>query len=155
GSTLADIPLLLMDRSFRRWCIEGVSGLSDLKSFWQWYDGLSAAEQSRVTGPVMSRLRAVLLRDFVRKSLGPANPPLDIGAVLNGGALLVRVPKGVLGSDASRLLGSFVMARVWQEVTGRARDRIRHDASLYVDECQNFMTLPRSIEEMLAEARGY
>lgn len=31
----------------------------------------------------------------------------------------------------------------------------RVDAALYVDECQNFFTLPRSFDEMLAEARGY
>jgi cell wall-associated NlpC family hydrolase len=31
----------------------------------------------------------------------------------------------------------------------------RVDAALYVDECQNFLNLPRSFDEMLAEARGY
>ena len=31
----------------------------------------------------------------------------------------------------------------------------RMDTALYVDGCQNFLTLPRSFDEMLAEARGY
>jgi hypothetical protein len=70
---------------------------------------------------------------------------------------LVRVPKGLLGEETARLVGSFVVASVWQAVTARAQlgQEVRVDASLYVDECQNFLTLPRSFDEMLAEARGY
>jgi hypothetical protein len=69
----------------------------------------------------------------------------------------VRVPKGILGDETARLLGSFVVAKVWQTATHRARlgQPARVDASLYVDECQNFLNLPRSFDEMLAEARGY
>jgi hypothetical protein len=46
---------------------------------------------------------------------------------------------------------------VWQAATHRARmgQSARVDAALYVDECQNFLNLPRSFDEMLAEARGY
>jgi len=76
---------------------------------------------------------------------------------LDGGICLVRVPKGVLGEDTARLLGSFVLARVWQVAAARARQgqEERADASLVVDECQNFLMLPRSFDEMVAEARGY
>jgi hypothetical protein len=71
--------------------------------------------------------------------------------------LLARLPKGLLGDDTARLLGSFVVARVWQAATARARtgQRLRQPASLYVDECQNFLTLPYRFEELLPEARGY
>jgi hypothetical protein len=50
-----------------------------------------------------------------------------------------------------------VVARVWQAATARARtgQRLRAPASLYVDECQNFLTLPYRFEELLPEARGY
>jgi len=80
-----------------------------------------------------------------------------MGQVLDGGVLLARLPKGLLGDDTSRLLGSFVVAAVWQAATHRARlgQAARVDSSLYVDECQNFLNLPRSFEELLAEARGY
>ena len=69
----------------------------------------------------------------------------------------MRVPKGILGEETARLLGSFVVAKVWQAATHRARlgQVARVDAALYVDECQNFLNLPRSFDEMLAEARGY
>ncbi len=71
--------------------------------------------------------------------------------------LLVRVPKGTLGEDTSRLLGSFVVARVWQAALARAArpEHARADCALYVDEVHNYLNLPTPLEEMLAEARGY
>ncbi len=67
------------------------------------------------------------------------------------------VGSGPVGDDTARLLGSFVVARVWQAATARARtgQPLRQPASLYVDECQNFLTLPYRFEELLPEARGY
>jgi hypothetical protein len=46
---------------------------------------------------------------------------------------------------------------VWQAATARARqpETTRRDATLIIDECQNFLNLPRSIDEICAEARGY
>ena len=77
--------------------------------------------------------------------------------MLDGGLCLVRVPKGTLGDSTARLLGSFVVATVWQAATARARlgQSARVDASLYLDEAHNFLCLPGSLEDMLAEARGY
>jgi hypothetical protein len=81
----------------------------------------------------------------------------DMGEVLDGGALLVRIPKGQLGEDTSKLLGSLVLAQVWQAATARAKiapDK-RRDATLIIDEAQNFLTLANSLDTMLAEARKY
>ncbi len=59
----------------------------------------------------MNKLRAFLLRRFVRDTVGARASSFDMGAVLDGGLCLVRVPKGVLGEETTRLLGSFVLAR--------------------------------------------
>lgn len=157
GATLADVPRLLADDGFRRPYVEGIGDPVGLGGFWRWYDELSEGERGRVIGPVMNKLRAFLLRPFVRNVVGGAKSSFDMGKVLDGGICLVRVPKGVLGEETARLLGSFVVAKVWQAATARARlaQEVRVDASLHVDECQNFLTLPRSFDEMLAEARGY
>jgi energy-coupling factor transporter ATP-binding protein EcfA2 len=40
-----------------------------LAGFWQWYDEMNPAERSKVIGPVLARLRAFLLRDFVRQTM--------------------------------------------------------------------------------------
>ena len=118
---------------------------------------MSEANRTQVIGPLMNKLRAFLLRDFVRQIVGRPDSSFDMGHVLDGGVCLVRVPKGILGEETARLLGSFVVAKVWQSATHRARlgQAARVDASLVVDECQNFLHLPRSFDEMLAEARGY
>jgi hypothetical protein len=128
-----------------------------LKGFWDVYEAMSPAAQSQMVGPVMNKLRVVLTRPFVAAVLGSTTSSFDLGAVLDGGLLLARLPKGTLGEDSCRLLGSFVVAKVWQTVTARARSgqTARHDATLYLDEAQNFLTLPGSIADMLAEARGY
>jgi len=157
-ATLADVPRLLQDAGFRRRATAGIAfDRAGLGGFWSWYEEFSEAGRSQVVGPVMNKLRAFLLRDFVRATMGPVASSFSMARVLDGGVLLARVSKGALGEEASRLLGSFVLAAVWQAVTHRARlgEEARVDAAVYIDECQNFLTLPRSLEEMLAEARGY
>ena len=66
-------------------------------------------------------------------------------------------PQGALGEDTSSLIGSFALAATWQAVTARIHtpEHQRKDLCAYVDECQNFLNLPGSLEDMLAEARGY
>jgi TraM recognition site of TraD and TraG len=106
----------------------------------------------------MNKLRAFLMRRTVRAIVGQPRSTLDTGRCLDQGRLLlVRVPKGTLGEDTSRLLGSFVFARVWQAALARA-DRPEHDrpdCALYVDEVHNYLNLPTPLGDMLAEARGY
>jgi hypothetical protein len=157
GATLADIPQLLSDPVFRHPYLQGLDDPVGLGGFWSWYQQQSPATQGQMVGPIMTRLRAFLLRGFVRDVVGSARSSFDMADVLDGGVLLARLPKGLLGDDTARLLGSFVVARVWQAATARARhgQRLRQPASLYVDECQNFLTLPYRFEELLPEARGY
>jgi len=153
---LTEVPDLLTNAAFRQ---RHTAGLHDsvLSGFWSWYEGLGDGQQAQLIGPLMNKLRAFLLREFVRRTVGSSRSSFDMAGVLDGGICLVRVPKGVLGEETARLLGSFVVATVWQTAAARARSRqnARADAALYVDECHNFLTLPRSFDDMLAEARGY
>ena len=156
-ATLAQVPRLLSDPNFRRPLVESIRDPAGLGGFWAGYDAMSVAQQAQVVAPLMNKLRAVLLRPFVRQVLDHPASSLDIPSVLDGGLLLARLPKGVLGEDTSRLLGSILVARVWQAALARARhgQSDRADATLYLDECQNYLHLPGSVEDLLAEARGY
>jgi len=158
NATLADVPRLLSDSRFRSQLLKKVNDPIGLDPFWQWYEGLSEAVQAQTIGPLLNKLRAFLLRGPVRAIVGQPRTTLDIPRAINEGRLLLaRLPKGTLGEDTSRLLGSMVVARVWQAALARAAvapDR-RHDAALYVDEVQNFLHLPTPIPDVLAEARGY
>ncbi|MFI7578290.1 type IV secretory system conjugative DNA transfer family protein [Micromonospora sp. NPDC049497] len=155
--TLSLVPSLLQDRQFRARFTHGLDDPDGLGGFWLWYDGINEQFRGQVIAPVLARLRAFLLRDFVKSVIGNAHSSFDMGTVLDGGVLLCRLPKGILGEETSRILGSMIVARVWQAAIARATiaEGQRKDACLYVDECQNFLTLPGSVADMLAEARGF
>jgi hypothetical protein len=155
---LADVPRLLSDDKFRAPRVAAVvHDTVGLGGFWLSYEAMSESNRAQAIGPLMNKLRAFLLRDFVRSVVGRPGSSFNMGDVLDGGICLVRVPKGILGEETAKLLGSFVVAQVWQSALHRARlgQSARVDATLVVDECQNFLNLPRSFDEMLAEARGY
>ncbi|QLH21818.1 helicase HerA domain-containing protein [Streptomyces sp. Rer75] len=154
--TLTDLPKLLSNTAFRR---RATSQLDDeiLKGFWTWYQDLSAPSRAQVTAPLMNKLRGFLLRPFVRQALAGGSSTVDMNDTLNGGICLVRIAQDALGAETAHLVGSIMVARTWQAATARARipQTQRHDASLYVDEAHNFLHLPYSLGDMLAEARAY
>ncbi|GAA2324057.1 hypothetical protein GCM10010149_91760 [Nonomuraea roseoviolacea subsp. roseoviolacea] len=155
GGTLADIPRLLSHPAYRQRQIATVKDPL-LRDFWALYGALSEQAQVHVTAPIMNKLRAFLPRPFVRDVIGSATSTFNLDQVLNGGILLVRLPKGMLGDDTARLLGSMILAQVWQAASRRAKDgHPRPPAAVYVDECHNFLTLPHALSDMLAEARAY
>jgi hypothetical protein len=76
---------------------------------------------------------------------------------LDGGILIARLPKGQLGEDTAKLMGSFVLGSVWAAATARSAvpETRRRDATCYLDEAHNVLNLAGSVADMLAEARGY
>jgi hypothetical protein len=157
-ATLVDVPRLLAERDWRAQVLRNVDDPVGLGPFWAWYDGLSEPLQAQVTGPLLNKLRAFLLRAPVRAIVGQRQSTLDVaGAIDRGRLVLAKLSKGMLGEDTSRLLGSFIVARVWQAALARAQEvpEDRRDASLYVDEVHNYLNLPTPFEDIAAEARGY
>jgi len=155
--SLADVPTLLTNPDYRDAAVAHVSD-PVLTGFWGWYAGLSDAARAQAIAPLMNKVRAFLLRPFVKAAIAGGPTTLDMRTVLDdGGICLVRIPKGSLGEETTRLVGSLVVASVWQTATARAAlpQQQRRDCGLYVDECQNFLNLPYPLEDMLAEARGF
>ncbi|MEV4517851.1 type IV secretion system DNA-binding domain-containing protein [Dactylosporangium sp. NPDC049525] len=157
NATLTLIPPLLNDRQFRHAFTQDLDDPEGLRGYWEWFESTPPPLRAQVIGPVLSRLRAFLLRDFVRRTLGAPQSTFDMRRVLDGGILLARLPKGQIGEETARLMGSFIVASAWQAATGRVRlpEQQRRDAAAYIDEAHNFLNLPGSVGDMLAEARGY
>lgn len=160
--TLGHIPKLLSDDTLRadtlRKVVARTGEDSALEDFWGWYSGLTTSARSTVTGPVLNKLRTALLRRWVRQVVASGPSTIDLPTLFNTGHLvLLRLPKGRLGEDTSSLIGSFALAATWQAVTARIHtpEHQRRDLCAYIDEAQNFLNLPGSLEDMLAEARGY
>ncbi|TDO30686.1 type IV secretion system coupling TraD/TrwB family protein [Kribbella sp. VKM Ac-2527] len=156
GATLVDLPLLLTDPGFRRRLVGRVNDPVALGPFWAWYEALSDAERAQAIGPVMNKLRAFLLRRRLRNVLGQAEPAFDLEqALADRRIVLVPLTKGVLGEEAAALIGALVVARSWQAVLRRSAvaPADRPVTFAYVDEFQNYLRLPTSIADVLAEAR--
>lgn len=157
GQSICEIPLLLGDDGFRRQLVGRLDKPVALEPFWHWYEALSDAERAQVIGPVTNKLRSILLRKSLRECFGQASPKLDLATVLREGKILiVPLAKGVLGEEAAALVGSLLVARLWQAVLGRAAEpaATRRPVGCYLDEFQDFMRLPTSFADLLAQARG-
>jgi hypothetical protein len=154
---LTTVPPLLQNKQVRAEMTYDLHDPAGLGGFWTWYDSLSPAVRAQAAGPVLGRLRQLLTRGFIRTVVGQPRSSFDMNHILDGGILLARLPKGVLGDETAKLLGSLVLASAWQAAGARADqpETSRRDAMLIIDECQNFLNLPRSIDEIAAEARGY
>ncbi|MET7773164.1 DUF87 domain-containing protein [Nocardia sp. NPDC005366] len=154
--TLADLPRLLTEPAYRQ-RVTRTTPDSVLRGFWDSYEQLTDTGRAQLTGPLLNKLRAFLLRPFVRAAIAGGPSTVEFADILdNGGICLARLPKGSLGEETSRLVGSLLVARTWQAVTARARVPAadRPDAALVLDEAQNFLNLSTPVEDMLAEARG-
>jgi len=157
GMTLCEVPLLLTDQAFRRQLVGQLDEPVALEPFWAWFESLSDAERAQAIGPVLNKLRAFLLRRRLRLILGQATPALDLAEVLREGRILiVPLAKGALGEEAAALLGSLLVARLWQTVTARgaAPNAERRPVFCYIDEFQDVLRLPTSLADVLAQARG-
>jgi hypothetical protein len=157
GATLVDIPLLLTDPNFRRRLVGRVDDPVALGPFWGWFDGLSDAERAAAIGPIQNKLRAFLLSRRLRNVLGQAQPRLDLDrALAERRILLVPLSKGLLGEEASALIGSLVVTRLWQAVQRRAALPVaqRPITLAYIDEFQEYLRLPLGLADTLAQARG-
>lgn len=148
---------LLNDKQFRAAFTADLDDPAGLKGFWEWYEATPPPLRAQIIGPVLARLRAFLLRPFVRATLGVAKSSFDMAKVLDGGILIARLPKGQLGEETAKLMGSFVFASVWQAATARAGlpEDQRKDCAVYIDEAHNVLNLAGTVGDMLAEARGY
>jgi Type IV secretion-system coupling protein DNA-binding domain len=158
SATLCEVPLLLLDRQVRARLTKDLGDPVGLKPFWQEYEAYTDGQRLQIVGPVLNKLRSFLLRPTVRNVLGQSRSTIDLGQVMDSnGILLVNLSKGTLGEETSRLLGAFVVSRIWQAALRRSdrSEAERPDFNLYLDEFQNYLHLPQSLDDVLAEARAY
>ena len=158
GATLVDLPLLLTNTAYRQRLI-AASGADPLGTgqFWAAYEALSEAQRQQWVGPVLTRLQPFLIRPHLRATLGQAVPSFDLGEVFTRRRIvLVSLNKGVLGAESARLLGSLLVGQLWPLILARAavEPSRRHVVSVFIDEVQDYLSLPGSLADALAQARS-
>lgn len=156
-ASLVMLPLLLTNPGIRRSLTAGIRDPLVLEPFWATFDHWTDAERAAAVAPVMNKLRP-LLRQGLRGVLGQRQPRFHVGQVFNENkVLLVPLQRGVLGRESAGLLGSLVVAEVWQAIQARAAlpASKRRPVMVYIDEVQDYLHLPTDLGEALAQARGY
>ena len=158
GATLVDLPLVLTNPAYRQRLI-AASGADPLGTgqFWAAYEALSEAQRQQWVGPVLTRLQPFLIRPHLRATLGQAAPSFDLGEVFTRRRIvLVSLNKGVLGAESARLLGSLLVGQLWPLILARAavEPSRRHVVSVFIDEVQDYLSLPGSLADALAQARS-
>lgn len=157
NSTLVWLPSLLTDARFRQRLTARLSDPVGLEPFWGSFEAMSAAQRDQAVAPVLNKLRQFLLRPALRAVLGQTEPKFDLGDLFSQRKIvLVSLNKGLIGSEGARLLGSLVVAQLWPLVLSRASlpPERRHIVSVFIDEVQDYLTLPTDLADALSQARG-
>lgn len=154
--TLVEVPELLTNLPFRRFVTDQLTVPASLRQFWAWFENVSDAERVQIVGPVLNKLRQFTTRTALRLSLGQAKG-LDLTAVIaRRRILLVTLARGAIGTEAAYLLGSLLVAGLWQATLARAAlpQEQRRPFWLYLDEFHQVARLNIQLADLLAEARG-
>ena len=157
GATLLWLPALLTDDNFRHSITGRVKDKVALCPFWEQFDALRDQERRQWIEPVLNKLRQFLLRPGLRNVLGQAKPKFDLTDLFyKRKIVLVPLNKGLIGSESARLLGSLIVGLTWTLALSRAKlpPERRFPVEMYIDELQNYLSLPGDLSDALAQARG-
>lgn len=157
GSNLLWLPQLLTDENFRRNIVSQVKDPIALEPFWRHYEGMKDTERRTEIAPVLNKLRQITYRPGLRNVLGQSEPKFSLADLfLKRRIVLVPLNRGLIGAESARLLGSLIVGLTWTLALSRANvaPEKRHMVSVYVDELQDYLSLPTSFSDALAQARG-
>ncbi len=157
GATLLWLYPLLTDEGFRHKITSQVKDRVALQPFWNQFEALSDLQRRQQIEPVLNKLRQFLLRPGLRNILGQAQPKFTLMDLFTQRKIvLVPLNKGIVGGETARLIGSLIVGLTWTLALSRASipPERRHIVSVYIDELQDYLSLPTDLSDALAQARG-
>lgn len=157
-ATLLDLLPLWTDQRFRSRVAGLVTGDPALRSFFTWFEALSPQERSFVLAAPMNKIRPLLQRPMVRNVLAAPRATFTLSkAMARRLVVLVSLPEGVLGAEATGLLGQVVVARMWAAVQARAHLAVDRRRPFFVtlDEAPRLLDQPTDLGDVLARSREY
>ncbi|MCL2807440.1 MAG: type IV secretion system DNA-binding domain-containing protein [Coriobacteriia bacterium] len=159
NTSLVWLPALLTDAQFRHKIVSKVAAIDPLGigAFWAGFEALSQAEKNQHIAPVLNKIRQFLLRPQLRAVLGQSKPQFSLNDLFDKRRIvLVPLNKGIIGKEAARLLGSFIVMQLWTLALGRANKSPEqlHIVNAYIDEVQDYLSLPTDLADALSQARG-
>lgn len=155
-SSLADIPRLIADRTFRSWIVANIED-PVVKDFWtNEFEKYSPGFRSVVVAPLQNKIGALLTDPTLRRILTEPGERIDLRRIMDeGNFLLVSLDKGRIGEGPAATLGSFLVSHMALSAVARSDtpEPARRDFAIVLDEFQTFTTL--SVATMMAELRKY
>ena len=156
-ATLLWLLPLLTNENFRRRITSKVKDRMALRPFWEQFEALRDTEKKQQISPVLNKLRQLTLRPGLRNVLGQAKPKFSLMDLFyKRKVVLVPLNKGLTGGESARLLGSLIVGLTWTLALSRAGipAEKRHIVEIYIDELQDYLSLPTDLSDALAQARG-
>lgn len=156
-ATLLDLPTLLTDAKFRRTQVGRVKDDVALAGFWAWFESQSPAAQAAAIAPPLNKLRQLLLRPALIRMLDQREGKFRLRNLFRENKIvLVPLNEGLIGPGTASLLGSLVIADLWQATQERADEPNAgsQPGVVYVDEAPRFLNLPVSLADALAVSRS-
>lgn len=155
-ATLADIPRLLGDKTFRQRVLAHVEN-PEVRNFWlRDYEHWPPRLRLEAIAPVQTKVGAFLADPRLARMLTEPEEVLHIRRAMDERkVLLVNLSRGELGEDTASLLGGLIVTTIALAAFSRAdipQDK-RRPFFLYIDEFQNFTT--PTIANMMSELRKY
>jgi Type IV secretory pathway, VirD4 components len=157
NATLLWLPALLTDEAFRMKIVSNLTDRVALLPFWEQFNTLKDSERRQHVDPVLNKLLQFLLRPGLRNILGQAKPKFTLTDLFSKRRIvLVPLNRGLIGGESARLIGSLIVGLTWTLALSRAKlpPERRYLVSLYIDELQDYLSLPTDLSDALAQARG-
>ena len=155
GASLADVPRLLLDSTYRDWALQQVTNQAVREFFVIEFEQV-LRRRSDAIEPILNKVGPWLSYPELRLIVGQSESSFDMRQVMDQGkVLLVRIPQGAFGEDISNLLGSLLVAKLQLAAQSRVDlpAAARRPFYLYVDEFQNFAT--SSFAKIASESRAF
>jgi hypothetical protein len=154
GGSLALVPRLLTDATYRGRVLERVSDPMTLGFFAGQYDVWTASFRDEAIVSVLNKLQPFLAFPHVRNIFGQVRSSLDLQyAMARQHVVIVNLAKGLIGETAAYLAGSLLVGHLQAATLGRAGDRERPPWHLVIDEAQNIGT--EALVSLLSEGRKF
>ena len=157
GATLLWLPALLTNEDFRQKITGGIKDKIGLEPYWQGFESMKDAQRQAEIAPVLNKIRQFILRPGLRNVLGQSNPKFMLTDLFTKNKIvLVPLNKGIIGAESARLLGSLIVGLTWTLAlsrTGIPKEK-RQMVSIFIDELQDYLSLPTDLSDALAQARG-
>ncbi len=154
--TLIDLPRLYTDERFRERVISRITDPIAQRFWRQEFPAYDEKFRVEASAPILNKAGQFSASPIIRNILGQQFPKFDLTVAMDHRRIFVaNLAKGVIGEQASNLLGSLIVSRL-QLVAMARSDRPGHDRTpfyCHIDELQNFST--DSFAGLLSEARKF